>query len=108
MKLLLIFLSLNCFAQTVHVHKLDPKLSLPKIEGTQVHEAPASLVKAQADFQSKVFTRANVVAKTSTLNFEEKESLLETLEEVDQAAFLKRYPQFTPAEASRLKAALYE
>ena len=96
------------FAQDVHIHKINPKLQFEKQKGIKIHGTPESLLKRQRDFQNIVFTKANVQPKTSKLNFEEKEDLLEALEEYKFEKFTLKFPQFTKAEYLSMKEAIYE
>lgn len=106
--LALILTGLQSQAQTVHVHKLGADFDTKKVNGAKVHEYEPDLIKAQYEFQDKVFKAANVSSLVQSLNFVEKEDLLEVLEDEDSAGFLKRYPQFNQLQVKKLKEALYE
>jgi len=105
---LILLLSLNSMAQSVLVNELEPGLKLPQEEGFRIQAHEPSLIKSQVAFQKKVFTKASVTAKTESLDFEEKEDLLEALEGGVEAEFLKQYPKFNAAEFQRMQKALYE
>lgn len=108
MLIFLLFFTSNLYAQTVHVHKLNPNLDIKETRGVRVHDNSDSLLKAQLDFQARVFKGAGVSEKVAALNFEEKEDLLKFLEEQDKEKFLKQYPQFNATEVLAMRKAMYD
>lgn len=106
--LIVFFLTSFTTIAQVHIHQLGDDFDPKEIGQAKIHKLEPSLIKAQYQFQEKVFSKAKVEGLVQSLDFEQKEDLLEVLEDEDTNVFVKKYPQFNTNQARALKAALYE
>lgn len=104
---LLLFLSSISWAQTVHVHKLNPDVDFKATKEIKVHETPESLLESQLKFQEKVFAKGSIKLRVKKLNFEEKEDLLNALENGEKS-FLIKYPEFNLEEVKIMQKEMYD